>query len=76
MKIKYVGKGETFIPQLKSRPMGVVFPMKDYAKGGNLPDEEQIIEVTDKEGHSLIKQKLFKEVIAPKVAKTVKKEIE
>jgi hypothetical protein len=73
-KIKYIRKYGLEIPFLKSRPMGVKFPLMDYTTMTPLPEEEQVIEVTPFEAKDLVKQGHFAMVEEPK--KTRKKEVE
>lgn len=67
VKIKYIGTGGLSIPRLKSRPMGVNFPMMDYRAG--VPMEDQSIEVDEKEANDLIRQGHFVAVIEKKSRK-------
>jgi len=74
VKIQYIRLGGLTIPKLKCRPMGVSFPLMDYAQGKPLPQDQQIIEVEKKEADDLVRQGHFMYVVEKKVAK--KKESE
>ena len=67
MKVKYIRKYGLFIAKLENRPMGVSLPLVDYATGEPLPDAEQILEVTEKEGLTLINCGNFVEYVEPVV---------
>ena len=59
VKIKYMRKGGLVIPRLKSRPMGVTFPLMDYTTGKPLQPHEQVIDVEPNEAGDLIRQGHF-----------------
>ena len=72
--IKYARKYKIFIPKLTKYPRGVNVPLTD-GLGKVLPDDQQILSVTQKEANSLVnEQKLFSLVPVvkkPMVRKTV-----
>ena len=63
MKIKYIRGYGLFIPKLTNRPMGVTLPLMDYVNNVPLSQDQQILEVTDKEGRDLIRQGHFEEYV-------------
>ena len=75
MKIKYTRNYGLFISKLENRPMGVTLPLIDYVTGKQLPIEEQILEVTEKEGLSLIRSGNFIEIKETVKPVKVKKEV-
>jgi hypothetical protein len=65
MKVKYIRNYGLFISKLENRPMGVTLPLIDYATGDTLPEAEQLLEVTEKEGLTLINCGNFIEYVEP-----------
>ena len=63
MKLKFTKAYGLFIPKLENRPMGVSLPLVDYTNGQPLPADQQILEVTEKEGLALLRQGHFEQVI-------------
>ena len=73
VKVQFIKKYGLEIPTLKNRPIGVTFPLLNYSTMVPLPEEEQVMEVTDKEAHDLVGQGHFKVVKEKKAAKKVEK---
>ena len=75
VQIKYIRKGGLVIPRLKSRPMGVTFPLMDYKAGKPLPDTAQVIDVLENEANDLIRQGHFVLVESKKAKRGEIKEV-